>query len=99
MIAIYISYSITTLRNGHTHLLGHLVVFICEQVMDEDSRWAAKTLLIWEQNLGQDNEWQFSKFSIPDHITRTGYKIQFTAEGNGPGFIAIDDLSLTDSSC
>lgn len=57
------------------------------------------SLQVWRQNLVIQDEWQYTSFEVPPHVARDGYRIQLVAEGNGPGYVALDDLALTTGAC
>lgn len=66
---------------------------------DRNNFWRANHLQVWRQNLVTQEQWQFSSFEIPAHVAVEEYRIQMVAESNGPGYVALDDLSLTTGPC
>ena len=66
---------------------------------NKQNSWDDDEVVIWSQNIHLQRRWQFSRFTVPVHITRTGFQIQFVAESNGPGYAALDDISLVQGEC
>jgi len=56
-------------------------------------------LVVWQDNRRIYDEWIKAYFEVPAHVTSAGYKLQFVAEANGSGYIAVDDIALIDNSC
>ena len=61
--------------------------------------WRERTVRVWTQNLVTQEQWQFSRFEVPAYVSRQGYRMELVAESNGPGYVAVDDLTLIQGPC